>query len=367
MVMEGPTEGPSAQGLWDPQSPIAVRVHTLGLSPPLDDDAILDSIMAAVRRRRGLIDPAETTAYRLCYGEGDRVPGFVLDRYGPVVVARLDGAAAEARFEAIAPRLHHALASVGVQTLARRCTSRTSGPQAPSSGHAEHGAPKGRLDHILGEPPPDTIDALENGMHMRVDLAQGQKTGAFLDQRDNRARVRAMSSGRRVLNLFSYAGGFSIAAALGGASEITSVDIAHRAHLTAQQSVRANGLDPARHHFVTADVYSFLEAAAREGHTWDLVISDPPSFAHSEKACARAIAAYRRLHRACAAVMAQGGILCAASCSSHIDQDTFLTTLDDRSLGRSDLCLVGIFGLPCDHPTTPAWAEGRYLKFAVLR
>jgi 23S rRNA (cytosine1962-C5)-methyltransferase len=202
---------------------------------------------------------------------------------------------------------------------------------------------------------------------MVVDLAHGQKTGAFLDQRDNRARVRELSAGRRVLNLFSYAGGFSTAAALGGATHVTSVDLAQAAHRDAERSMRANGIDAGRHAFVTADAFAFLEGAKAKGQRWDLVVSDPPSFAPSEKAKPRALSAYRKLHGAAAAVLAPGGVLCAASCSSHVTAEDFASTLDDLALGRGDLSLAGMFGPPADHPTLAAWPEGRYLKFAVLR
>jgi 23S rRNA (cytosine1962-C5)-methyltransferase len=207
----------------------------------------------------------------------------------------------------------------------------------------------------------------EHGLAFVVDLARGQKTGAFLDQRDNRARVRAMASGKRVLNLYSYAGGFSLFAAAGGAGHVTSVDVAAAAHATAQASFRASGLDASRHAFVTADVPTFLEAARKRGETWDLVVSDPPSFAPSERAVPRALAAYRGVHRACADVLSPGGILCAASCSSHVDPAAFLSTLDDAALGRDDLRLVELAGAGADHPSLPAFPEGRYLKFAVLR
>ena len=204
-------------------------------------------------------------------------------------------------------------------------------------------------------------------MAMEVDLGHGQKTGAFLDQRENRARVRALAAGRAsVLNLFSYAGGFSIAAALGGAGRVTSVDVAAAAHATAQRTFRANGVDPGAHVFVSADVFAFLDQARARGERFDLVVSDPPSFAPSERARPRAITAYRRLHAAAAAVLAEGGILCASSCSSHVDTEAFLATLDDAALGRSDLCLREVHGQPDDHPTLPAWPEGRYLKLAVL-
>jgi 23S rRNA (cytosine1962-C5)-methyltransferase len=206
----------------------------------------------------------------------------------------------------------------------------------------------------------------ENGVVMVVDLLRGQKTGAFLDQRDNRRRVRELARGRRVLNLFSYAGGFSTAAVLGGATHVTSVDLAQAAHATAQASMRANGIDPSAHAFVTADAFVFLETAHKKGQRWDLVVSDPPSFAPNEKSRPRALTAYRRLHGACAAVLGPRGILCASSCSSHVSAEDFATTLDDAATGRSDLSLVEMHGPPWDHPTLPAWPEGRYLKFAVL-
>jgi 23S rRNA (cytosine1962-C5)-methyltransferase len=147
---------------------------------------------------------------------------------------------------------------------------------------------------------------------------------------------------------------------------VTSVDIAAAAHATAQASFKAAGVDPKGHEFVAADAFAFLAEAAKNRRTWDVVVSDPPSFAPSEKALARAISAYRALHRACADVLAPGGVFCAASCSSHVDADAFTATLDDASLGRSDLRLLSMHGPGADHPTLPAWPEGRYLKFAVM-
>jgi 23S rRNA (cytosine1962-C5)-methyltransferase len=203
-------------------------------------------------------------------------------------------------------------------------------------------------------------------MRFWVDLAHGQKTGAFLDQRENRSRVRALASGRRVLNLFSYAGGFSLAAALGGATQVTSVDIAAAAHKTAQESFRLSGVEPQKHRFAAADAFAWLAGAAQRGEQFDLVISDPPSFAPNERSVPRALASYRDLHRACARVLAPGGLFCASSCSSHVDMERFLSTLDDETLGSESLRVLEIHGPPPDHPTLPSFPEGRYLKFVVL-
>jgi 23S rRNA (cytosine1962-C5)-methyltransferase len=197
-------------------------------------------------------------------------------------------------------------------------------------------------------------------------VAHGQKTGAFLDQRDNRRRVGELARGRRVLNLFSYAGGFSLHAVLGGANRVTSVDVAAAAHATAQASFRVAGADPTAHAFVTADVHSYLDGARRRGELWDLIVSDPPSFAANERAVSRALAAYRALHRACAEVLAPEGIFCAASCSSHVNATDFLSTLDDVALGGRALSVLELRGAGPDHPLLAAFPEGRYLKFAVL-
>jgi 23S rRNA (cytosine1962-C5)-methyltransferase len=350
--LRGPGGAALGQALWDPRSPIAARVHCRQTSPGLRAASFAARIEGALALRDRWFASKSSTAYRLCNGEGDRVPGLVLDRYGPVAVVKADGDAMAAWIAPIARRIWPALERRGVASLVERL------PAA--------GAGQDRVLGLCGAPAPATVDVVEHGLAMAVDIAHGQKTGAFLDQRENRRRVRALAAGRRVLNLFSYAGGFSTAAAMGGADHVTSVDIAQPAHAAAQRSMLLNGVDPRRHAFVTADAMAFLDAARAKAQTWDLVISDPPSFAPSEKARPRALAAYRRLHRACTAVLADRGVLCAASCSSHVTVDDFLHTLDDDAAAAPDIRLVGLFGQPCDHPTLPAWPEGRYLKFAVL-
>jgi len=338
---------PVGRGLADPSSPIAVRLWTRG-NTPIDEPLWRARIGRAVALRKELVAGPDTTAYRVLHGEGDRMPGFVVDRYGPVGVVRTDGEGAAARLGDLVDVLGPTLETWGVSTLVHRLGSKGERP---------------RLDLLRGEPPPDTVTVQEHGLSFVVDLKHGQKTGAFLDQRENRRRVGQLASGRRVLNLFSYAGGFSLFAAAGGATQVTSVDVAAGAHATAQASFRASGLGSAPHAFVTADV--FLEQARKRHETWDLVVSDPPSFAPSEKAVPRALSAYRALHRACAEVLARRGVLCAASCSSHVDMAAFLTTLDDAALGRDDLRVVELRGAGIDHPTLAAFPEGRYLKLVV--
>jgi 23S rRNA (cytosine1962-C5)-methyltransferase len=340
------------RGLWEAGSPIAVRVHERDAEARLDAASMVRRVEAALVVRDRLFAGGDTTAYRLCHGEGDRVPGLVIDRYDDVAVLRLDGEALAPWVERLVEPLAARLGARGVRSLALR---RARGDEGP------------KLRALRGPEPPARIVVRERGMAMEVDLAEGQKTGAFLDQRENRARVRALAGGRaRALNLFSYAGGFSIAAALGGAGRVTSVDVAAAAHATAQRTFRANGVDPGAHAFVTADAFVLLERERERGARYDLVISDPPSFAPSERAKTRALAAYRKLHAAAAAVLAEGGVLCASSCSSHVSLEELAATLDDATLGRSDLRLAEAFGPPMDHPSLPVFPEGRYLKLIVM-
>jgi 23S rRNA (cytosine1962-C5)-methyltransferase len=313
--------------------------------------ALLEARAERAFALRETLGDCDTNAYRVVHGEGDRMPGLVVDRYDSVAVMRTDGAAAGARSEDFAKALWPLLTRSGVRSLVHRVGAKGQEPQ---------------LLVLRGEPPSPTVHVREHGVPFVVDLAHGQKTGAFLDQRDNRRRVGELARGRRVLNLFSYAGGFSVRAALGGACHVTSVDMAVRAHATAQTNFRLAGLDPAAHSFVTAEAHAFLDNARSRGETWDLVVSDPPSFAPSEKALPRALAAYRALHRACVEVLAPRGILCAASCSSHVDAASFLQTLDDAALGGRELTVIELRGAGSDHPCVPAFPEGWYLKFAIL-
>lgn len=336
------------RGIFDAGSPLAVRVWTRG--DVRVDDALFRSRLSHAFALRGRVLDDSTNAYRLLHGEGDRMPGLVVDRYAAVAVVRTDGDAAGAVLERHGAELHRQLRALGVETLLHRAvgTSRV-GPV-----------------HVFGPEIHAPVEVREHGMAFSSDLLRGQKTGSFLDQRDNRRRVRELGKGRRVLNLFSYAGGFSQAAALGGASHVTSVDIAHDAHRTAQASFRLAGLDPSQHAFVTADAFQWLEQAEQKGERYDLIISDPPSFAPNEKSLPKALAAYKRLHRACSKLLAEDGLFCAASCSSHVDAKTFLSTLDDATLEQRPLRVIEQYGAPPDHPVLPAFPEGAYLKFIVL-
>jgi len=346
-----------ARGFWDARSPIAVRVVATAdeaAEVGADVDAAVDARLgAALDRRLAFIDRAQTDAFRWVHGEADRLPGIHVDLYGAAAVVRADGAGARAFYRGLPARLVAAARARGVALTA-----------VIERGQRDDGG----VAAAWGALPAGEVEVRENGVRFGVDLAHGQKGGLFLDQRDNRALVRTLASGRRVLNLFGYTGGFSIYAALGGAAETTTVDVAAPAIEAARRNFERNGLPLAAAHLHAEDAFAFLERAAAEGARWDLVISDPPSFAPSERALPAAVRAYTRLHRLCAAVTAPGGIYCAASCSSHVRADAFLETIvaGAREAGRT-FALVELRGAAACHPSLPAFPEGEYLKFASGR
>jgi len=338
-----------ARGLFDPGSPIAVRVYTLDAAQPLDGALVDRRLADAAQLRLSVIDLDTTDAYRLCNGEGDRLPGVVVDRYASTAVVRFDGAAAATLSDHVVHAVLRLGAPLGITSVYER---------------ARHGA--GRV--LAGDEPPEVVEVRESGLRLGVDVKRGQKTGTFLDQRDNRLAIRRFAAGIDVANLFSYTGGFSLSAALGGARRVTSVDQAPAALEAARADFTRNGVDPEQHGFERAEVFEWLAQAAAQRRRFGLMVVDPPSFAPSEKSLKGALSAYRDLFERSLSLVEPGGLLAAASCSSHVDLEAFLAALRDAG-ERAGVALrvLEVRGQPPDHPTTPAFKEGRYLKFVVLR
>ncbi len=338
-----------ASGIYDPQHAIPLRVCRTAPPFTLDDKWLAERLTTAYQLRAPFFD-SQTTGYRLAFGEGDLVPGLVIDVYDRTAVMKLDGGAPE-----------HFYRPPGI--------ARWLVEQLPIERVVLRSRQRGRGGEVLVGPDVNgPIAFLENGLRFTADVLHGQKTGFFLDQRDNRALVRRLSHERRVLNLFSFNGGFSVAAGLGGAAQVTSVDIAAPAIAAASVHWRDNALADERHVGVVADVFEYLESVHQSKQQWDFVICDPPSFAPSESSKPTALAAYSRLAQLAAKTTATGGLLALASCSSHVDHDDFLTC-NAEAIGRvrRKATLLADCGLPLDHPTPLAMPELRYLKFMLFR
>ena len=338
-----------ARGIVD-EAPIGVRVFTTR------DEAVGEELFEARVRQalalRRQVMPPDTDCWRLLHGEGDRLPGFVCDVYGSRAVMVCDGPGAEAWRDVMASVLRRVLPECGVTTLLMR-TGRGEGRSVVAA---------------WGELPEGTVAVRERGMTLLVDLANGQKTGLFLDQRESRARVRAMAKGLRVLNLYGYTGGFSVAAGLGGARHVTTVDLSQGATGLATETWAANGLAPEGHIAVTSDVPKYLAAESKRGARYDLVIADPPSFAPREDTVDAAMKSYRALHAACLALVAPGGFYLAGSCSSHVRMAVFDASIEDAAASaRKVLQVIDRWGAPADHPRLMAFPEGDYLKNVLVR
>jgi 23S rRNA (cytosine1962-C5)-methyltransferase len=338
-----------ARGLAD-TGPIGVRVFTTR-DEPLEAAFFQARIERALSMRARIVPP-DTTAYRLLHGEGDGLPGMVCDRYGPFAVLKLDGDAALSNRERMSDWLRERLDAIGVRGLLTRSSRK-------------HGQP---VASAWGEVPPTEIVVEEHGMQLCANLWQGQKTGLFLDHRESRRRVRELAGGMRVLNLYGYTGGFSVAAGLGAATEVITVDSARPALELAERSWRQNGLPEAAHSAQTSDVPALLMTLAERRERFDLVVADPPSFAPSAGAKTGALESYSTLHARALAVVARGGYYLAASCSSHITHEDFDGTLREGSRrARRSVQLLERGSAPADHPRLLAFPEGDYLKILLLR
>ncbi len=345
-----------ARGYYDPQSAIAVRILTREAAEAIDAAFWRRRVARAAQLRRELV--SGTTAYRLVHGESDGLPGVVVDRYDRFAVLKLYSAG-------LTP--HRARIVDAVRAEVPDLAGVYGRDEIPHDAEDEGERPEGRV--LWGAEPPERIAVEEHGMRLLVDVRRGQKTGLFLDQRENRRLVRELARGRgEALNCFSYTGGFSVAAALGGARRVLSVDTDGDAMALARDNFRENGLDPAAHAFAVEDAFDLLARCKREGRRFDLVVCDPPAFAKSQRAVEAAVAGYASLNRAALAVLAPGGLLVTASCSARVSAEQFFDAVREAAYkARADLQLVEERRQPPDHPVSPQFREGRYLKLFVLR
>lgn len=330
-----------ACGLYDAQGQIALRLFG---SQPLAQVELEQRVKDALTLRAQTLDN-ETSAYRLLYGEGDFLPGITVDRYERFAVLRLYS-------ESLEPLVPGVVRALSAQLKLRGVVRRH----------------EGGLEALWGQLPPPELTVQENGLRLLANLFEGQKTGLFLDHRDNRQTVERFSAGKRVLNLFSYTGAFSLYAVRGGASEVTSVDIAPAATEDAKRNFVLNGLEPEAHTFLSADVFSLLGEYAAHGNRFDLVVLDPPSLAHNKKNRFAALRAYTRLNAQALRCTVPGGLLATASCTAQVSPEAFRALLGEAAAAAGvRLQIVHEAGHAADHPVPANFPEGRYLKFVIAR
>jgi len=336
-------------GFYNPQSKIAIRLLG-GEIENVDTDFFIQRIGAAQAVRERVL-PGET-AYRVVFGEADLMSGLIVDRYGDYLVVQTLAAGMDRRM----PQIVDALLAVfpNVKGIVEKNMAAT---RTREGLDLREGVIRGTV--------PDTVDIVENGLNLRIDLAGGQKTGYFLDQKINRRTVASFAEGKRVLDCFCNVGGFALNAARAGAAEAVGIDSSAAAVAAARRNAELNGLANCR--FEQANVFDLLREQVQQGRTWDIVVLDPPSFAKSRSAVKGAQAGYAELNRTAMKLLAPGGLLVSASCTQLVPESMLMDILYRESARlRRRLRLLHRGGQAPDHPVLLAMPETQYLKFLVF-
>lgn len=325
----------------DPSSPLLLRILYNGGDTTFDLASLLTKrINDALFIRRKLL--TQTQGLRLVHGEGDYMPGLVIDKYGDRAIFFYDGNGAEAFWHPRASIIIDALRALDIGLL--------------------HFHFRRRDKTWIDNPPPkETLWIREHDLAFGVDLLEGQKTGLFFDHRANRQYIKPFVKNKTVLNLFSYTGGFSLSADKGGAKKITSVDIAKPAIDSLRENISKNNFDNSKHELQAIDAWKFLE---KNHKLYDVIVCDPPSMARSKRQEKNALRAYVKLHSLAMSCLKPGGTLFAASCSSHVNTQMFSRTLAEAAKKtRRSLKVVSVRGADSDHPLRAGFPEGDYLSF----
>lgn len=343
-----------AIGLYDPTSSIRVRILQHRQPATIDTDWFQEKLITANQIRKTLTDQS-TNGYRLVHGENDGLPGLVIDRYAETFVLKIYS-------PVWIPHLKEFCSALAQTNPCKRLILRLS-RSLTKQDEFLYGLTDGMT--LAGQPTEDLILFQENGLTFECDPIHGQKTGFFLDQRENRARVEKLSKGKSVLNVFAYTGGFSVYAARGGAKQVVSVDISAPALQAAIHNFSHNlhipAVKSALHETIAEDAFEVLARMESQKRLFDLVIIDPPMFAQNQSQVAAGLSAYRKLTRLGLGILRSGGILVQASCSSRIDAETFFDTIHQSARESSRrLTEIERTGHALDHPI--GFDEGAYLK-----
>ncbi len=343
-----------ALAAYSPTSQIRARAWSFDVQATIDAAFFRVQVERAVAARAGMLD-ARHSACRLIHGESDGLPGVVADRYGDVVVAQFTSAGAERWRDAIVDAL---AATTGASCVYERSDAevRTLEGLAPRVGPL-----RGAL--------PETVPFTEDGLSYQADVTAGQKTGFYLDQRDNRRAVRSLAAGREVLNVFCYTGAFTLAALAGGATHVLSLDSSAAALREGAANLARNpSLAADRAEWIEGDAFATLRKFRDAAKSFDLIVVDPPKFAPTAAQVERASRAYKDVNLWALKMLRPGGLLATFSCSGGVDADLFRKIVAGAAVdARADASVIGRFSASADHPVALAFPEGEYLKGLLIR
>jgi 23S rRNA (cytosine1962-C5)-methyltransferase len=343
-----------AWGAYSPQSQIRARIWTWDETEPIDKEFFGNRVRQAVALREQWVNSSETSAYRLIHAESDRLPGLVVDRYNDTLVMQILSAGIERWREAVIAALSELLnpaciferSDVAVREL--------------------EGLPE-RIGIAAGALPSQPMALVENGLKFKVDLVTGQKTGFYLDQRDNRQICREIARGKKVLNCFGFTGGFTVYSLAGGAKSVLSIDSSEEAIEMAKENVALNGQPEERCEWIVGDVFEELRTLRDKAEAFDLVILDPPKFAPTASQAQKAARGYKDINLYAFKLLKPGGILMTFSCSGGIDMNFFQKIVADAALDAEvNAKILYRLSQSPDHPTHLAFPEGSYLKGLVV-
>jgi 23S rRNA (cytosine1962-C5)-methyltransferase len=341
---------PFARAAYSPSSQIRARVWTFNAAEEVDAGFFRGRIMRALALREGLPAAKHANALRLVHGESDGLPGLIVDRYADVLVAQFLAAGVERWRDPILDALVELTGCTAVYERSDAETRKLEGLEP-------------RVGFVRGNRAAARCPIIEYGLNFKVDVEQGQKTGFFLDQRENRQRVRALAAGREVLDGFCYTGGFAIAALAGGAKRVLALESSSDALKVAAENLAANPLDASKLEFVKADVFAHLRQLRDRGASFDLVVLDPPKFAPTAAQARNAARAYKDINLLALKLLRPGGLLASFSCSGGVDAPLFQSIVAGAALDAGvDAKIIERFGAAADHPVALEFPEGEYLK-----
>jgi len=344
-----------ALAAWSPHSQIRARIWSFNPDEAIDGSFFEKRIQRAVEHRQKMGLPEYTNAWRVVNSESDGLPGLIVDKYANVIIIQLLSTGVEYWKDAI------------VDTLVGLFPGCSIGERSDSESRSREGL-KLAAGIVEGKEPEEQILIEEYNAKFYVDVRQGHKTGFYLDQRENRQSVARYANGKRVLNAFSYTGGFGITASLRGAASVTHIDSSADALDLAGQNVELNGLDLDTHEFIRGDVFDVLRSYREKKHTFDLIILDPPKFVESKAQLQKGTRGYKDINMLACELLEPGGVLATFSCSGQVDRDLFQKIVADAAVdaGREVKVMEWLSQAP-DHTVDLAFPEGLYLKGLIGR
>ncbi|MCT1532147.1 class I SAM-dependent rRNA methyltransferase [Sphingobacterium daejeonense] len=343
-----------ASGMYNGNSRVAVRLLEWDPRNEIDEQWWRNRVKKAVNNRLSLLTDQNNTV-RLIFAEADFLPGLIADKYADYISVQIHSAGIERVKDIIIDELAQLLEPKGIYE------------RSDLKSREYEGLPdtNGKL---FGDVPPEFVDIIENGIHYQVNIVEGQKSGFYCDQRENRAITAKYVKGKKVLDCFSYSGGFTLNAFREGASSVTSVDSSALAIETLNNNIKINGFDSKNHVAVQSDVNKYLRELGEQGEKFDLIVLDPPKYAPSRAALEKASRAYKDLNRRGLMLLNSGGLLATFSCSGAMDIETFKQVIAWAALDAGkEIQFIYQYCQPEDHPVRASFPEGEYLKGLLVR